>query len=52
MKYQAVVDHNTQPFCRDTRIDVFRSLALFTIVINHIPGSVDGSFRRIDVGCC
>ncbi|WP_254492484.1 OpgC family protein [Bartonella sp. B1099] len=40
MKYQAVVDHKTQPFRRDTRIDVFRSLALLTIFINHIPGTL------------
>ncbi|WP_175868540.1 OpgC family protein [Bartonella gabonensis] len=40
MKYQAVIDHNTQPFHRDTRIDVFRSLALLTIFINHIPGTL------------
>lgn len=40
MKYQAVVDHNMQPFRRDTRIDVFRSLALLTIFINHIPGTL------------
>lgn len=40
MKYHAVVDHDTQPFYRDTRIDVFRSLALLTIFINHIPGTL------------
>ncbi len=40
MKYHAGVNHSAQPFCRDTRIDVFRSLALLTIFINHIPGTL------------
>ncbi len=40
MGYKGVLDHNTHPFRRDTRIDVFRSLALLTIFINHIPGTV------------
>ncbi|GAA5110253.1 OpgC family protein [Bartonella jaculi] len=40
MGYQSVLNHNTQPFRRDTRIDVFRSLALLTIFINHIPGNL------------
>ncbi|WP_142416019.1 OpgC family protein [Bartonella massiliensis] len=40
MKYQDVIEHNTQHFRRDTRIDVFRSLALLTIFINHIPGTL------------
>ncbi len=26
------------PKVRDTRIDVFRALALLTIFINHVPG--------------
>ncbi|RUV48136.1 hypothetical protein EOA85_33620, partial [Mesorhizobium sp. M5C.F.Ca.IN.020.29.1.1] len=26
------------PTQRDTRIDVFRALALLTIFINHVPG--------------
>ena len=30
----------TQLKQRDTRIDVFRALALLTIFINHIPGTV------------
>ncbi|MGF7157220.1 OpgC family protein [Bartonella heixiaziensis] len=40
MGYQGVLNHNTHPFRRDTRIDVFRSLALLTIFINHIPGTL------------
>lgn len=30
----------TQLKQRDTRIDVFRALALLTIFINHVPGTV------------
>ncbi|EJF87661.1 OpgC family protein [Bartonella rattimassiliensis] len=40
MRYKGILEHNAQPFCRDTRIDVFRSLALLTIFINHIPGTL------------
>ncbi|WP_375619985.1 MULTISPECIES: OpgC family protein [unclassified Bartonella] len=50
MKYQAVLEHNTQPFHRDTRIDVFRSLALLTIFINHIPGTIYESFTHRNFG--
>lgn len=28
LKYQAVVEHNMQPFCRDTRMSVFQPFAL------------------------
>ncbi|WP_019221154.1 OpgC family protein [Bartonella senegalensis] len=40
MACQTVLKHNIHPFRRDTRIDVFRSLALLTIFINHIPGTL------------
>ncbi|VEJ44426.1 OpgC family protein [Bartonella vinsonii] len=40
MSIQAVFKHKTHPSYRDTRIDVFRSLALLTIFINHIPGTL------------
>ncbi|EJF74758.1 hypothetical protein MEC_01282 [Bartonella alsatica IBS 382] len=40
MGYQSVFNHNTHPFHRDTRVDIFRSLALLTIFINHIPGTL------------
>ncbi|WP_144751355.1 OpgC family protein [Bartonella saheliensis] len=41
MGYQSVAHHHTHPVVhRDTRIDVFRSLALLTIFINHIPGTL------------
>ncbi|TJV57002.1 MAG: hypothetical protein E5Y18_04765, partial [Mesorhizobium sp.] len=28
------------PAQRDTRIDVFRALALLTIFVNHVPGTI------------
>ncbi|WP_208435346.1 OpgC family protein [Bartonella phoceensis] len=40
MGYQGSLNHHTHAFHRDTRIDVFRSLALLTIFINHIPGTL------------
>lgn len=44
MGYQDILHHNTHlshpNTRRDTRIDVFRSLALLTIFINHIPGTL------------
>ncbi|UNE54003.1 OpgC family protein [Bartonella machadoae] len=40
MGYKGVVNHKEHPSYRDTRIDVFRSLALLTIFINHIPGTL------------
>lgn len=50
MGYQGVLRHNTHPFRRDTRIDVFRSLALLTIFINHIPGTLYESFTHRNFG--
>ncbi|EJF89735.1 hypothetical protein ME1_00505 [Bartonella vinsonii subsp. arupensis OK-94-513] len=40
MSTQTGVKYKTHPSYRDTRIDVFRSLALLTIFINHIPGTL------------
>ncbi|MET3559339.1 hypothetical protein ABID39_000009 [Bartonella japonica] len=40
MGCQGILHHNTHLSHRDTRIDVFRSLALLTIFINHIPGTL------------
>ncbi|WP_332065760.1 OpgC family protein [Bartonella sp. CB189] len=40
MRYHGVLDHDTHLSSRNTCIDVFRSLALLTIFINHIPGTV------------
>ncbi|CAF26650.1 OpgC family protein [Bartonella quintana] len=40
MSYKGILNHKMHPFRRDTRIDVFRSLALLTIFINHIPGTL------------
>ncbi|WP_455481464.1 OpgC domain-containing protein [Bartonella sp. B12(2025)] len=37
MGYQCVFSHNTHSFHCDIRINVFCSLALLTIFINHIP---------------
>ncbi len=50
MKYQGILEHNTQPSHRDTRIDVFRSLALLTIFINHIPRTIYESFTHRNFG--
>ncbi|USP01260.1 OpgC domain-containing protein [Bartonella taylorii] len=50
MGYQGVLNHNTHPSHRDTRIDVFRSLALLTIFINHIPGTLYESFTHRNFG--
>ena len=35
---------------RDTRIDVFRALALITIYVNHIPGTVYEHFTHRNIG--
>lgn len=35
---------------RDTRIDVFRALALLTIFINHVPGTVYENFTHKNLG--
>lgn len=40
MGYKNILNHKMHPVQRDTRIDVFRSLALLTIFINHIPGTL------------
>ncbi len=40
MGYHGAFNHDMHIFNRDTRIDVFRSLALLTIFINHIPGTL------------
>ncbi|WP_019222821.1 OpgC family protein [Bartonella rattaustraliani] len=40
MGYQDILHHRTHLSHRDTSIDVFRSLALLTIFINHIPGTL------------
>ncbi|OPB34871.1 OpgC family protein [Bartonella taylorii] len=50
MGYQGVLNHNTYPSHRDTCIDVFRSLALLTIFINHIPGTLYESFTHRNFG--
>ncbi|WP_208433552.1 OpgC family protein [Bartonella taylorii] len=50
MGYQGVLNHNTHPSHRDTCIDVFRSLALLTIFINHIPGTLYESFTHRNFG--
>lgn len=34
------------PKVRDTRIDVFRALALLTIFINHVPGTIFEHFTH------
>lgn len=34
------------PQGRDTRIDVFRALALLTIFINHVPGTIYEHFTH------
>ncbi|AQX28457.1 MULTISPECIES: OpgC family protein [unclassified Bartonella] len=39
MKCSKISSHHSPHTPRDTRIDVFRSLALLTIFINHIPGT-------------
>jgi hypothetical protein len=38
------------PASRDTRIDVFRALALITIYINHIPGTLYEHFTHRNIG--
>nr|WP_258045633.1 OpgC domain-containing protein [Mesorhizobium sp. NBSH29] len=38
------------PSQRDTRIDVFRALALLTIFINHVPGTVFENFTHKNFG--
>ncbi len=35
---------------RDTRIDVFRALALLTIYINHVPGTIYENFTHKNLG--
>ncbi|WP_034987464.1 OpgC family protein [Bartonella florencae] len=40
MGFQSIANHNMHSSYRDTRIDVFRALALLTIFINHIPGTL------------
>ncbi len=35
---------------RDTRIDVFRALALLTIFINHVPGTIYENFTHRNLG--
>lgn len=35
---------------RDTRLDVFRALALLSIFINHVPGTVYGNFTHREFG--
>lgn len=40
MAYHETFNYSTHISNRDTRIDVVRSLALLTIFINHIPGTV------------
>ncbi|WP_345096294.1 OpgC family protein [Bartonella acomydis] len=50
MGYQSVLNHNTHLVDRDTRIDVFRSFALLTIFINHIPGTLYESITHRNFG--
>ncbi|MFD1199670.1 OpgC family protein [Brucella gallinifaecis] len=38
------------PKMRDTRIDVFRALALLTIFINHVPGTIFEHFTHKNLG--
>src|SRR4051812_3563399 len=38
------------PSARDTRIDVFRALALLTIFINHVPGTIYEHFTHKNFG--
>jgi hypothetical protein len=38
------------PKVRDTRIDVFRALALLTIFINHVPGTIFEHFTHKNLG--
>jgi hypothetical protein len=40
----------SSPSQRDTRIDVFRALALITIYVNHIPGTVYEHFTHRNIG--
>ncbi|WP_336278540.1 OpgC family protein [Bartonella sp. CB175] len=40
MRYHGVLGHDTRLSSRNTCIDVFRSFALLTIFINHIPGTL------------
>ncbi|MCZ2203663.1 OpgC family protein [Bartonella sp. A05] len=40
MAHPGSFNHDLPPSNRDTRIDVVRSLALLTIFINHIPGTI------------
>ncbi|WP_455476271.1 OpgC family protein [Bartonella sp. B17] len=40
MRSYGVIDHDARLSSRDVRIDVFRSLVLLTIFINHIPGNL------------
>lgn len=44
--------HKVQPVPsgRDTRIDVFRALALLTIFINHVPGTIYENFTHRNLG--
>lgn len=50
MGYQCILNHQPYPIQRDTRIDVFRSLALLTIFINHIPGTLYESITHRNFG--
>lgn len=38
------------PHGRDTRIDVFRALALLTIFVNHVPGTIYEHFTHKNLG--
>jgi hypothetical protein len=47
----AFLDMTTSsPASRDTRIDVFRALALITIYVNHIPGTFYEHFTHRNIG--
>ncbi|MCZ2328828.1 OpgC family protein [Bartonella sp. F02] len=50
MAYYGDFNYNQHLSSRDTRIDVFRSLALLTIFINHIPGTVYEHFTHKHFG--
>lgn len=48
---QATTYENAAPSSkRDTRIDVFRALALLTIFINHVPGTIYEYFTHKNLG--
>ncbi|ELT46363.1 OpgC protein [Brucella intermedia M86] len=42
--------HATNAKMRDTRIDVFRALALLTIFINHVPGTIYENLTHRNLG--